>query len=151
MYCWIGILDVAEKISSRQDKMCRNVSKKFDYGGRFGKMEGFDTPIYIPIMCVWSSLIIIVLLFCLYYALLYVKTIYGYGFLPAEKWDMVHMVFGAEMTIMSIFTNGSVVVYANNNSKVWKILIAEWTKKYFSVLIFFVPFFHLLCNYNPNM
>ena len=131
--------------------MRRNVWKKFDYGGRFGKMEGFDTPIYIPIMCVWSSLIIIVLLFCLYYALLYVKTIYGYGFLPAEKWDMVHMVFGAEMTIMSIFTNGSVVVYANNNSKVWKILIAEWTKKYFSVLIFFVPFFHLLCNYNPNM
>ena len=146
----IGILNVVEKISSRQDKMCRNVSQKFDYGGRFGKMEGFDTPIYIPIMCVWSSLIIIVLLFCLY-ALLYVKTIYGYGFLPAEKWDMVHMVFGAEMTIMSIFTNGSVVVYANNNSKVWKILIAEWTKKYFSVLIFFVPFFHLLCNYNPNM
>ena len=50
-----------------------------------------------------------------------VKTIYGYGFLPAEKWDMVHMVFGAEMTIMSIFTNGSVVAYANNNSKVQKI------------------------------
>ena len=150
MYCWIGILDVAEKISSRQDKMRRNVSKKFDYGSGFGKMEGFDTPIYIPIMCVWSSLIIIVLLFCLY-ALLYVKTIYGYGFLPAEKWDMVHMVFGAEMTIMSIFTNGRVVAYANNNRKVWKISIAEWTKKYFSVLIFFVPFFHLLCNYNPNM
>ena len=49
----MGILDVAEKISSRQDKMRRNVQrKKFDYGGRFGKMEGFDTPIYIPIMCV---------------------------------------------------------------------------------------------------
>ena len=97
-------------------------------------------PILIPIMCVWSSLIIIVLLFCLYYALLYVKTIYGYGFLPAEKWDMVHMVFGAEMTIMSIFTNGSVVAYANNNSKVWKIWIVESAKKYFSGLIFFFHF-----------
>ena len=89
-----------------------------------------------------------------------VKTIYGYGFLPAEKWDMVHMVFGAEMTIMSIFRNGSVVAYANNNSsKIRKICTVDCANKCFDIVFeilkyhFFslFPFYFAIASCNPNM